>query len=68
MISVEVVPGISGGGIKESGGEGEVWYIWYSVRTFVMLQGTRTQHNNKKKCWYGYRMPNSFENFVQQLH
>jgi hypothetical protein len=24
MISVEVVPGISGGGIKESGGEGEV--------------------------------------------
>jgi hypothetical protein len=32
MIPVETIPGIRGGGMKESSG-GE--YIWYIVRTFV---------------------------------
>jgi hypothetical protein len=43
MISVEAIPGIGGGGMKENGWGGElVWYIWNIVRTLVMSQCTPT--------------------------
>jgi hypothetical protein len=51
MIPVETVPGIGGGGMKDSSGGGEfkIWYIWYIVKTFVNTTVYPTQYNNKGK-------------------
>jgi hypothetical protein len=52
MVPVETLPGMGREDERDKWrGWIQVWYIWYTVRTFANIPLTPTQHNNHKKMW-----------------